>query len=201
MTAIWVPGQFFLKPLKNIGKENFVIDHIFFAFSFDDMIWAEKHFVDLTCVLSSNTYNVELGGINGFHEGNAPHNKGKRGLHSHSEETKLKMSIAHLGKPKSKEASIKSGLSRRGTKRTSEQLKRMSDAHKGYKWSEERKRAYSKTQTGRSFSESHCQSISAVAKARPKCSCIYCHKEMPINNLQYHLTHNHKCFKNKQIKR
>ena len=61
------------------------------------------------------------------------------------------MSIASLGKPKSKEASIKSGLSRRGIKRTPEQLKRLSDAHKGYKWTEERKKTYSKTQTGSFF--------------------------------------------------
>lgn len=139
MTAIWVLVQFFSNPLKNIGKENFSIEHIFFAFSYDDLIWAEKHFVDLNCVVSRNTYNVELGGINGFHEGNTPHNKGKRGLYSQTEETKLKMSAAHKGKPKSKEASIKSGLSRRGAKRTPEQIKRLSDAHKGYKWSEERK--------------------------------------------------------------
>lgn len=143
------------------------------------MIWAEKHFVDSIFVNRKDTYNRSLGGIGGFV--------------SIPLETRQKMSIALLGKPKSKEASIKSGLSRRGTKRTPEQIKTLSEAHKGYKWSEERKRAYSKTQTGRSFSESHCQSISAVAKARPRCSCIYCHKEMPVNNLQYHLTHNYNC--------
>lgn len=109
--------------------------------------------------------------------------------------TRQKMSITSLGKPKSKEASIKSGLSRRGIKRTPEQFKRLSDAHKGYKWTEERKKTYSKTQTGRSFSKNHCQSISMSAKTRPRCSCFFCHKEMQINNFQYHLTHNLDCLK------
>ena len=66
MTDILVLVQFFVKPLKNIGKENFLNEHIFFAFSFDDMIWAEKHIVDPIFVNRKDTYNLSLGGMGGF---------------------------------------------------------------------------------------------------------------------------------------
>ena len=132
MMGILDPEQPLLKHLKNIGKEKFSKEYIFFAFSHDDLIWAEAHFVDFQYISRLDTYNIELGGGNGFHKGNIPHNKNKKGIYLHSNETKSKMSASHLGKPKSKESSIKSGLSRRGTKRTPEQIKTLSDAHKGY---------------------------------------------------------------------
>jgi len=174
-------GSSLKKAIKKYGKEVFHKEELFFAFSYNDLIWAEKYFVDSIFVNRKDTYNRALGGIGGFD--------------SIPLETRQKISIAHLGKPKSKEAAIKSGLSRRGSKRTPDQIKRLSDAHKGYRWSEDRKRSYSKSQTGRSFSESHRHSISVTALNRPRCSCLFCHKELPINNLQYHLSHNFNCLK------
>lgn len=174
-------GSLLKKAINKYGKETFHKEELFFAFSYNDLIWAEKYFVDYNFVNRRDTYNQALGGIGG--------------VLFHSIETRQKMSDAHKGKPKSKEASIKSGLSRRGSKRTPDQVKKISDAHKGYRWSDNRKKSYSKSQTGRSFSESHCQSISASAINRPRCSCLFCHKELQINNLQYHLSHNFNCLK------
>ena len=191
-------GSIIRKAIKKYGKHNFEKQIIFFAFTESDLIWAESHFVNQEWINRSDTYNIELGGLNGFHSGNDPTKY--RIYRPHSDDTKRKMSESHKGKPKSTESSIKSGLSRRGKKRTPEQLKRLSDAHKGYKWSEERKKIYSKTQTGRSFSDSHRQSISKVAKTRSKCSCLFCHKEMPINNLYYHIRTNRQCLIIQQLK-
>lgn len=148
----------------------------------------------------SDNYNIELGGRNGYHKGHIPVNKNKKGLYSHSDETKLKISVSHLGRPKSKEASIKSGLSRQGIKRTPEQIKSLSDAHKGYTWSEQSKKKLSETRKGTKFSESHRHSISIAALNRPRCSCLFCHKELPINNLKHHLNHNLKCLIIQQVR-
>jgi len=52
---------------------------------------------------------------------------------SFSEETKQKMSLAQLGKPKTKEHIMKSAASRTGMKRSEESRERMSIAHKGMK--------------------------------------------------------------------
>lgn len=115
-----------------------------------------------------------------------PWNKGIIGVIKSTEETKNKISKSLLGKPKSKDSSIRSGLSRRGIKRTPLQIKNLSESHKGYIWSSESKIKLSETNKGKKFSNEHKKSISAVALARPKLSCLRCKKIFTVNSFSNH---------------
>ena len=58
-------GKYLKRAISKYGKEDFVKDIIFMAFTEDDLNWVERHiFVDAEW-LSSNTYNLKLGGEGG----------------------------------------------------------------------------------------------------------------------------------------
>jgi len=86
--------------IAKYGIENFEIVEIYVAFSFEELIRAEKYFIKKFNTVSPNGYNLTLGG-----EGMSPSeetrqkisasNKGRR----HTEEARKKMSIAKKGKP------------------------------------------------------------------------------------------------------
>lgn len=68
-----------------------------------------------------------------------PWNKGKKGTLKHSEETKKKMSLSHIGHPISEEAKKKISAVHKGKKLSSEHKQKMSLSRKGKPWSENRK--------------------------------------------------------------
>lgn len=56
-------GSVFKSAVRKYGKKNFVVTHLCYALSNDDMNWLEKNiFVNSEWVESENTYNVKVGG-------------------------------------------------------------------------------------------------------------------------------------------
>lgn len=69
--------------LDKYGKENFIVEKIYEAISLEDLNKKEIEFINKFNTLTPNGYNLKTGG-------NRPY---------YSEESKKKMSIAHLGNP------------------------------------------------------------------------------------------------------
>ena len=86
------------------------------------------------CVIASNrspeTKEKMSKAIKESKKDSVPYNKGKTGLHKHSDATKEKMSKDRKGRVTSEEAKEKISKANTGKKRTEECKKRMSDSHK-----------------------------------------------------------------------
>lgn len=99
----------------------------------------------------------------------------------HSEETKLKMSLAHKGYTHSEEAKRKISESHIGKKHSEETRRKLSIAHKGRRNSEEARRKMSDALKGKKkppFSEEHRRKMSEAIKAwwarkKNSSNCIY----------------------------
>ena len=81
-----------------------------------------------------------------------------------SEEHKLKMSLAHKGKPFSEEHKLKMSLARKGKPLSEEHKRKMSLAHKGKPVSEETRRKMSLARKGKPFSEEHKRKMSLATR-------------------------------------
>lgn len=55
-------GTYFNNALKKYGKENFLLQILEYCDNYNDMIEAEKHYVDQDWVLSNDNYNLKTGG-------------------------------------------------------------------------------------------------------------------------------------------
>lgn len=119
---------YFHRALKKYGKENFTEEEICSATNLDDLNRLEEHFIQYYGSLRPNGYNIILGG-NNFKRVCSPM-QGRR----HSEETKKKMSLAALGKPKNPESIRKMAITKTGTKASKETRDKMSKARVGMKY-------------------------------------------------------------------
>jgi hypothetical protein len=59
-------GTILRRAIKKHGIENFETQPLFYAFSQEDMFWAEGLLVDEQWISRSDTYNIKLGGLGGF---------------------------------------------------------------------------------------------------------------------------------------
>lgn len=95
--------------------------------------------------------------------------KGKKGTwigKKHSEETKVKMSIAQKGKKRSPEACLRIGASKKGVKLSEDAKKKISLALKGRKFSEDHKHKISASLKGCVFTDSRKRNLSLAMKKR-----------------------------------
>lgn len=166
------------KAIRKYGEENFSIRMIETYSSKDEMLRGEINWIDYF-----NTYNSQYG----YNEssGGECFMLGKK----HSDEAKLKMSLASRGKPKSEahrqalsEANMGNTLSedtkkklskimkdkghRVGVKASESSKKKMSEAHQGKTHSTETKQKMSKTKKGKIFTKEHKQNLSKALKGK-----------------------------------
>jgi len=118
-------GTMFLHAVELHGRENFIKEIIFMAFSIESMYEMEKQFVSEEWANSPNTYNIKQGGMGGC---------------VISEETKRKISKKLIGIPKPKGFAERVSDTKRknpipsrpkGCKNSPEHVKRISEGKKG----------------------------------------------------------------------
>ena len=158
--------------------------------------WEEKILVKMNAAKSSKWLNKKNGDR-------------KWCCSSHSEETKLKISKqvkknrwseehreSHpsplKGRSQKKEDVEKRIAPQRGRKHSEERIQKNRESHIGIKYpprTEEYREKLRNLMIGRVFSPSHLENVSIANRERSKirCSCVYCQKEIDINNfLRWH---------------
>jgi len=130
-----------LRAIKKYGKDQFYTDQIDYATSFIELNIKEIYWINKLNTLSPNGYNLREGGLNG----------------SPSEESKLKMSLSHIGHK-----------TRLGYKHSEETRKQYSITRKGKKQSEETKRKRAESHLGRKNTDETKLKMSLASKNKPK---------------------------------
>lgn len=163
------PHGYIHKSIRKYGIENFSVEQIDSAKSFDEMNEKECYWITQENSLSPNGYNL-VGGGNG------------KGI---SEETRKKLRDANIGKKLSengRQALIKANTGRIQTEETKEKIraanvgkyvseetrKRIGDGNRGKVMSEEAKDKISKFNKGKKLSEEHIQSIVDSKTGKPR---------------------------------
>lgn len=113
------------------GKENFSLEVVEYCSSYEEMNQKEEYYIQHFSSLFPNGYNIEMGGLN-FKRA-----RGTRTGCKLTDETKLKMSLAAKGKPRSPEYRAKISKSLSGRKLSEERInamrgKRVGEPKKGY---------------------------------------------------------------------
>lgn len=149
-------GIHITRAIKKYGKENFIKNIIAIAYSKEELNELEKEFIkNYNAVENDDYYNISCGGESGMF-----------GI-KHSEESKQKMSEAHIGKKLSDETKRKLSEITSGEKHylygkhpSEKTREKQSEAHKGeknYNYGKERsektKQKISKTEKGKKVSE------------------------------------------------
>jgi group I intron endonuclease len=120
-------NTYFNRALLKYGMDGFITEEICSAKNLEDLNYLEEYFIEYYGSLRPNGYNTERGGNN--HTRVVGAMKGK----FHSEETKKKMSLSALGKPKSLEAVQKMIKSKTGSKMPREAVEKRAMAQIGKK--------------------------------------------------------------------
>lgn len=115
------PRQYIHRAIRRYGWENFAVDVVFCAFDRETLNEMEKFFI------KEYKSNVREFGYNRTDGGEGT--KGMRG-HRHTEEVKIKMSLARKGKPLSEEHKLNMSLSKKGKINSKEHNSNIGLAHK-----------------------------------------------------------------------
>jgi group I intron endonuclease len=166
--------------LKKYGPDNFTYESIdTTAIDQTTLNNLEIHYI-LQCDSMNNGYNCDPGG----------HGRGKR----LSEETRHKLSMAAIGRKRSKESIEKSALGIRGRERSEETRRKISESNKGKKHSEETRHKLSLIFTGRKLSKEHIEKSAlghighiVSEETRRKISEALKNREWTEENKQAHL--------------
>jgi group I intron endonuclease len=156
-------GQNIKRAIKKYGKENFERTILHYCYDEIQMYEWEKQIVNENFIRQNNTYNMRLGGNGGSLKG--------RKL---SNESKIKMSKSHIGKPLSKYHISKISISQTGKPSHmlghthSEETKiKMTEWQLGRKFSEETKKKMSDRKKGNPLSNEHRKNLSIAKKGKP----------------------------------
>ena len=148
-------GDLIKLSIQKYGKENFTKEILQICESQGELNYYEKHYISLYNSTDKTVgYNISFGGTNG-----TMFNR------QHTNETKQKMSISHLGKEKSDEHKENISKSLTGKKMSDETKQKMSNSnlYKGKKkggLSEETKLKISKSKTGKKMNNETKQKMS-----------------------------------------
>lgn len=179
--------------MRKHGISNFIIEPLKECFSKEDLIKQEIYFIALLDSRNHDIgYNITRGGTGGDCTSTHPNKKdiykragnNKRGEKNgfygkhHTEETKQKLSLTHVGRKASEEAKQKMSLALQGREITwgdkiSEAKMGAGNAMYGLHHSEEHKKAISEKLKGVSKSPEHIQKLKeAWAERKAKKECI-----------------------------
>lgn len=171
-------GRYIKEALKKYGKENFSREILYYCETPEEAYAKEEQLVNESFVSRQDTYNINIGGVNGFM--------------SHSDEAKEKIAESKRGIPRP--AHVKEiMLKNLSAPRTPESNKKRSETLKGRVFSEEHKNKISDSHKGKSKSESHRKNLSDYMKSLPKQVCPHCDREFYA--LNYSRWHGDKCKK------
>lgn len=164
-------GLFIKQAFKKYGRNNFNCELVDVAENIQELKNKEIYYIKLFNSRNLKIgYNIHRGGYGGSDKGRSPETlakmsaslKGKKswteGKHL-SEETRKKISLAHIGK--------KGNCSMLGKKMSEESRLKMSIAHKGIKHTEEYKKMMSEKMKGKKFTKQHCENLSKAKKGKP----------------------------------
>jgi len=125
-------GKILAQAINKYGKENFNKEIVAITYSQEDSNKLEIEFIENhNAVQSHDYYNIALGGYSG-----------STGLVC-SEETRIKRSVALIGRPRSKETKQKISKTEKGKIVSNETKRKLSESHKGKKHSVEAKQKIS----------------------------------------------------------
>ena len=107
--------------MRKYGRDNFTVEEVCSTIDLKDLDFLERYFIKCFNSAIPNGYNVSLGG-----------NGSPMQDRCHSEETKKKMSISALGKPKSQEAKDRMSKAKIGRKQSPEHRANSAKARSGH---------------------------------------------------------------------
>lgn len=147
-------GKLIRRAQKKYGMENFQKEILEFDIPNVELAndW-EQMYILFERTKGKAEYNIANGGY------------GSAGFH-HTEETKLKLSEANKGKPKSDETRQKLSEANKGKHASEETKRKLSESHKGNHPSEETRQKMSEKRKGKKHSEEWSKKISEANKGR-----------------------------------
>ena len=141
-----------------VSKTNYEVEILF-----DDISWEEAEKKEIEFITLYGRKDLDNGTLVNLTNGGEGSLK-----RAHTEESKLKMSKARKGVPKSEEWKRKISESHKGMKITEETRQKLIDSHKGKKLSLEQRIKIGEAHKNRYFSPEHRAKISAALKNRKK---------------------------------
>ena len=155
-------GHLIKRALQKYGANNFRKEWLMFCEDEEEMNYMELVYVDETWVLRNDTYNLTLGGNGGLIEGQ---HSPRKGVHI-SEETRMKLRKANIGKKHSQETKKKMSISHKGKHFSQEHNEKIRNWHIGRKASQELRDKLSKAHIGKKLSMKTRRKLSEAQKAR-----------------------------------
>ena len=155
-------GHLIKRALQKYGANNFRKEWLMFCEDEEEMNYMELVYVDETWVLRNDTYNLTLGGNGGLIEGQ---HSPRKGVHI-SEETRMKLRKANIGKKLSQETKKKISISHKGKHFSQEHNEKIRNWHIGRKASQELRDKLSKAHIGKKLSMRTRRKMSEAQKAR-----------------------------------
>lgn len=165
------------RALKKHGRKNFTRRILSMHDTYDDALAGEKIVVTEGFVRRVDTYNIKLGGLGGL-------------FGPVSEETRAKLSAAHMGNIHSTETKLRMSKSQKGRKTSEKTKTKISQSRMGHGVSAETRvkiSAAAKVQQRGPHSAETKAKMSARARARVKKECPHCSREFsPSPYARYH---------------
>jgi group I intron endonuclease len=178
-------GVRFLNAVDKYGIESFERDILEFVLHEDNIFKREQYYLDkFNCGKSDKYYNISscaVGG-SGYGEDNPFYGK------THTEEAKYKIGSRTRGTKLSQEYKDKISNSLKG-RTFSKKTKKLLSIRAKERWkSEEEREIYRKRNLGKKLSEETKEKLRQknLGKKQPRTSCVYCRKEVSINNITNH---------------
>lgn len=160
----------FYSAIKRYGWENFKHEILLSGLSIDEANRLEVEQISIFNTVSPHGYNLRSGGDSSVPSDETRalmrESRSRQVMAVVSDETRLKMSIAHTGRKHTKESKAKMSASQRKVKKNPESIAKMAATKRGSKHSEETKAKMSAARKGRIFSSEHRERLSAAAKKR-----------------------------------
>lgn len=141
-------GHLIKRAVQKYGVNNFRKEWLMFCEDEEEMNYMELVYVDETWVLRNDTYNLTLGGNGGLIEGQ---HSPRKGVHI-SDETRMKLRKANIGKKHSQETKKKMSISHKGKHFSQEHNEKIRNWHIGRKASQELRDKLSKAHVGKKMS-------------------------------------------------
>lgn len=141
-------GHLIKRAVQKYGVNNFRKEWLMFCEDEEEMNYMELVYVDETWVLRNDTYNLTLGGNGGLIEGQ---HSPRKGVHI-SDETRMKLRKANIGKKHSYETKKKMSISHKGKHFSQEHNEKIRNWHIGRKASQELRDKLSKAHVGKKMS-------------------------------------------------
>lgn len=179
-------GKYFLRALKEYGKENFEIKILEFFSSKEEAFNAQERYIKEHNTLFPDGYNLDSKG--GFHYQILSENTKNKMKIPKTLEHKKKLKDAWIERRKrkiSKETRDKNRKSHLGKKQSQECKDKIGKANSSRIWKEESREKLRLKKSGSQLSE---ETKKLIGKKIP---CIYCGKEMNAGNLSRY--HNENC--------